>query len=60
MEYVKMEYTKTKTISIGDIVECLTRDGWESGEVINLTPDVITVLMDGIGDELDFGIDRIR
>jgi hypothetical protein len=39
-----MIYFKPITLNIGDHVEVLTNDGWESGVVIDLTPDSITVL----------------
>jgi hypothetical protein len=49
-----------KIIKEKDIVECVTADGWESGTVIKISDDVITVFMDYVQREMEFTIDRIR
>ncbi len=55
-----MEFVRTIVINIGDIIECLTSDGWESGVVTNVTEDKITVNLYFISEVRDFGIDEIR
>jgi hypothetical protein len=55
-----MEYVKIKNINVGDIVECLTSDGWESGEVTKVTTDIITVFMNYIDEEKEFEINEVR
>ena len=55
-----MEYTKTINIDEGDIIECLTEDGWETGKVVSVTPDTVTAFMDYIGEEREFEISLIR
>jgi tetrahydromethanopterin S-methyltransferase subunit B len=57
-----MEFTRsfTVTINIGDVVGCLTADGWEAGVVTKVTEDIITVHMDYIDEEREFTIDLIR
>ena len=51
-----MEFTKKLNVNVGDIVECLTSDGWESGEVTKVTSDIITVFMNYVGEEREFEI----
>jgi hypothetical protein len=55
-----MEFTRTITINIGDVVECLTSDGWECGIITKFTENKIIVFMDFIGKECEFNIDDIR
>lgn len=55
-----MEFTKTKEIKEGNIVECLTVDGWECGTVTKVESDKITVFMDYIGEEREFEIELIK
>jgi hypothetical protein len=57
-----MEFTRMFNITInkGDVVECLTSDGWECGVVTKVTKDKITVFLDFIGEEREFEINEIR
>ena len=62
-----MEVINLRNIKIGDIIECLTEDGWESGTVTMVTDTVtmvtetnVTVFMDYIGCEREFDMDLIR
>jgi len=55
-----MEFVRTIVINEGDIIQCLTSDGWESGVVTNVTEDKITVNLYFISEVRDFGIDEIR
>jgi hypothetical protein len=52
--------TLSKVIKENDIVECLTNDGWESGTIVKISNDVITVFMDYIQRKMDFTIEQIR
>ena len=47
-------------INEGDIVECITSDGWESGVVTKVTEDKITVNLYFNAKECEFEIDKIR
>jgi hypothetical protein len=51
---------KTKTIKKGDVVECLTADGWECGTVTKVTANKITAFMDYIGRESEFELELVR
>ena len=55
-----MLYTKTKNIEIGDIIECLTPDGWMHGKVTKLGNDKVTVFMDYLRLEKTFNIKYIK
>jgi len=49
-----------ETVNVGDIVECLTADGWESGKVMTVASDTVTVFMHYIGEEKEFKISEVR
>jgi len=55
-----MEVINLRNIKIGDIIECLTEDGWESGTVTMVTETNVTVFMDYIGCNREFSMDLIR
>lgn len=55
-----MEITIRKKINKGDIVECLTEDGWECGEVVKINETTVTVFMDHIKCEREYDINLIR
>ena len=52
--------TLSKVINVNDTVECLTADGWETGTVIKISNNVITVFMDYVQKEMEFTVEQIR
>jgi hypothetical protein len=52
--------TPSKTIKENDIVECLTADGWESGTVVKVSYDIVTVFMNYVQSEMKFSLEQIR
>ena len=52
--------TLSKVIKENDIVECLTSDGWETGTVVKISDDTVTVFMDYVQKEMDFTIEQIK
>jgi hypothetical protein len=52
--------TPSKTIKENDVVECLTADGWESGTIVKLSYDIVTVFMDHVQREMEFNLEQIR
>jgi hypothetical protein len=52
--------TLGKAIKENDVVECLTADGWESGTIVKLSNDIVTVFMDHVQHEMDFTIEQVR
>ena len=52
--------TLSREIKENDIVECLTNDGWESGTIVKISNNVITVFMDYVQREINFTIEQIR
>ena len=52
--------TLSKVIKENDVVECLTADGWESGTVVKLSDNTVTVFMDHVQREMMFTIEQIR
>lgn len=54
-----MKYLKKVIINVGDVVNCLTADGWVVGTVTKINKDKVTVFMDYISEEAEFEIDFI-
>ena len=52
--------TLSRVINENDIVECLTADGWETGTIVKISNNIITVFMDYVQREMDFTIEQIR
>ena len=52
--------TLGREIKENDIVECLTADGWETGKIVKLSNDTITVFMGYVQKEMVFTIEQIR
>jgi hypothetical protein len=56
-----MEYTKKITINVGDIVECLTGDGYLQSRVIETKKDSIVVFIEELYEEtVEVSINDIR
>lgn len=53
-------YTKTVTYNVGDVVECLTEDGWEVGTIVELKDDTVVAFMGYLNHEVEFFIDNVR
>jgi hypothetical protein len=52
--------TLSRVINENDIVKCLTADGWETGTIVKISNNIITVFMDYVQREMDFTIEQIR
>jgi hypothetical protein len=55
-----MKYTKIIEINKGDVIECLTSDGWLTGRVLETTGSLVKVYIHELGKEDLFTLDMIK
>lgn len=51
---------KNYTVKKGEVINCLTPDGWETGVVKSVNKDTVTVFMHYIGAEKEFTLNLIK